>query len=89
MARMLARVSPPWCGTCKAKPGLDCHDEGRDKRQVRNDEKREVREILAEELDGMHVACQVGGCIDTIECGGPVYLPDNMEAWQSGNASGC
>jgi hypothetical protein len=75
MARMLARVHPPWCGTCRAKPAPDCWD----KRQVRNDEKREVREILAEELAGMHISCQVGGCIDTIECGGPVYVPDHME----------
>ena len=80
MTRMLARVHPPWCGTCRAKPGPDCWDKGRDKGQVRSDERRELREMTDEALQAMSLSCMVGGCIDTSTCGGPVYAPVDDEA---------
>lgn len=47
MARMLGKVSPPWCPICKAPPGPDCPDQGRSKRQTRAREHREwTREML-------------------------------------------
>jgi hypothetical protein len=46
MARMLGKVSPPWCNVCKAPPGPDCPDGGRDKRQVRARERRDLAEIV-------------------------------------------
>lgn len=79
MPRMLARVHPPWCGTCRAKPGPDCWDKGRTKRQVRSDERRELREMTDEALQDLALSCLVGGCIDTSTCGGPVYPLDELE----------
>jgi hypothetical protein len=40
VARMLARVHPPFCLYCRRGPGLDCPDAGVDKRTQRVREKR-------------------------------------------------
>jgi hypothetical protein len=48
MARMPGRVSPAWCPSCHAKPGLDCPDVSKSPRQVRFALKRELRREVAQ-----------------------------------------
>lgn len=43
MARMLGRVSPPWCPICNKPPRIDCPDFSKSKKQVRYRERREWR----------------------------------------------
>lgn len=50
MARMLGRVSQPWCPACNAPPGLDCPDVSRSPRQVRVAERRQTRAEILDEL---------------------------------------
>jgi len=50
MARMLGRVSPPWCPICHGLPGLDCPDVSKSKRQVRARERDQVRRLVREEM---------------------------------------
>lgn len=40
MTKMIGRVNQGWCPVCKAKPGPDCPDTAKDKKAVKQNEKR-------------------------------------------------
>lgn len=48
MARMLGKVSPPWCSICKAPPGPVCPEEGKAPRQVRRAEDADLRAYVSQ-----------------------------------------
>jgi hypothetical protein len=52
MARMLGRVSPPWCRIRKAPPRPDCPEEGKTKGQIRLAERRHWRREFLPALAG-------------------------------------
>lgn len=49
--RMLGNMHNSWCPICAGKPGSDCPDIGKSKRQVKREEKMKTRKEILEEMD--------------------------------------
>jgi hypothetical protein len=49
--RMMGNVDGSWCSSCAGKPGYDCPDVGKSKRQVKREERDRTRKEILDEMD--------------------------------------